>query len=83
MNGHDETPEGRLAFVVWSHVLTKERNSSRVNLPELRVELAPHLQLIILTEVLKTVQKYGSYVEALKIVEQMETLKQEIATRKK
>lgn len=82
MNGHDETPEGHIANVAWLHVARNEKNGCHTHLPALREELTPHIRLAILTEVLKAVQKHGSYQEALKIVNEMESLKREIAARK-
>jgi hypothetical protein len=86
MNGrfHDQskTPEERIAAVC-GH-FTRERQHKFKRLPDdadYRDELRPFVRLEILLEVLKTLEKYGSYREALDVVNQIEELKIQIAVK--
>ena len=86
MNGNrvanGKTPEERIAAV--SGHFTREHHHKFKRLPDdadYRDELRPFIQLEILLEVLKTLEKYGSYREALDVVNKIDELKIEIAVK--
>lgn len=88
MNGrfHDKSKSAAARIGAVAGHFTRERYNQFRRIPDdadYRDELEPYVQLEILIEVLKTLEKYGhSYKEALEVVSQIEKLKTQIAAKK-